>query len=191
MKRLFIFLALLLSFINVFAYENKYFSLNIPDKYIQTIDKKYSYKWTLNNDYISVDITKNKNYNIKKFSSKDILKHKEYFLKKYSDYKVEDFKIDKYNKDDLYYLEFNMIIDSKTSVGYKIYQKGRIYTTDNYIYVVIVNSDKAIENNDILDSFNVKDSYLHNINILEYFILLVILGFIIIFLNHLINKKHK
>ena len=93
-----------------------------------------------------------------------------------------------------YYLEYDIYYETKESIGYNLYQRCRMYTNNNYVYLIVYNTDKEIDEttfNKIISTFKIKDTYLRKINITLYSILLIVLLVIIIILHYLMNKKRR
>lgn len=196
MKKVLLILLLLLS-ININAKEitNDLFSININDEYKEEINDGKIYKWSKDNNYLLLTIENNTNkYNIKNFNGDDINSQKEYIINSYKEKTSDNIivnNINILNKESLYYIEYNIKIESKNTIGHDIYQIGRTYTTDNYIYNIIYNSDSKIEDTTMMDSLIIKDTYLKRINISLYAILsIIILGLILLFDYLLHKKKH-
>lgn len=196
MKKVILLLIGLLIINKVYAYENDYFYFDIDKSFKeQTIeDKKYIF--SKDNEFISITINDNNNdYNVSKFTQKDIDKQKEIIIKEYTtkfkDYtsNVEITNIELKHTKDIDYLEYDIFYDTKSSIGYNIYQRCRMYTSNNYVYSILYNSDKEITNNDYLNTFKIKDSYLKKINLWVYAILLIVMLGLIIFIDHLLHKK--
>ena len=202
----FVLFTLLFSFcISVKAYENRYFKVDIKDDFKQTINQTNMYKWEKGNDYIAITISDNTHlkYNVETFSDEDLKDQKAYLeeginkgLEKYN-IKTEVSNLTKVKNDKSTYLEYDVFYPSKKTTGYDTYQKGRMYTTSNYITTVIYNSDKEItlENKDyknIIDSFEIIDkeisSEISNTGkiIISIFVIGTIIGVIISFIT---NKK--
>lgn len=205
MKKFLLF-TLLLSFgISVKAYENRYFKVDIKDDFKQTINQTNMYKWENGNDYLAITISDNTHlkYNVETFSDEDLKDQKAYLeeginkgLEKYN-IKTEVSNLVKVKNDNNTYLEYDVFYPSKKTTGYDTYQKGRMYTTSNYITTVIYNSDKEItlENKNyknIIDSFEIIDkeisSEINNTGkiIISIFVIGTIIGVIISFIT---NKK--
>ena len=196
MKKVLLILLLLLS-ININAKEitNDLFSININDEYKEEINDGKIYKWSKDNNYLLLTIENNTNkYNIKDFNEDDINSQKEYIINSYKEKTSDNIivnNINILNKESLYYIEYNIKIESKNTIGHDIYQIGRTYTTDNYIYNIIYNSDSKIEDTTMMNSLIIKDTYLKRINITLYAILsIIILGLILLFDYLLHKKKH-
>jgi hypothetical protein len=170
MKKFFIiFLLLFLNILNVNAYENEYFKIDIPESYKLEKEDEYTYKWVNNNKYISITISDNLslNYDIKSYSDEDISNQKTYIeeninkgLQAYN-IKVNVTDIKKIVLDnDTYALNYKIYWPSKEKLGYDIYQVGNVISSEKYITTVIYSSDNEIdydEYNSIIDSFVIKD----------------------------------
>ena len=196
MKKIILIITLLLTFTKVYAYENEYFSIDMNESFKQQETKDRIYIFSKGNEYVSITIDNNKDkYDVSKFTEEDIKKQKEYLETKYKetfkDYtnniQVTNMELVKSNTKD--YLEYDFYFETKSSIGYNIYQRCRMYTTDNYVYSIVHNSDKEITNNDYLNTFKIKDSYLRKINIWVYAIMLIIILAIIILIDYLLHKK--
>ena len=61
MKKIFTILLLFIGMINIKALENEYFKIEIPDGYKEEISEKGLYKWTKDDNYITIT---NKKVNI-------------------------------------------------------------------------------------------------------------------------------
>ena len=202
MKKVLLFLLLITCVINVKAYENEYFSLDIPEGYNESI-KDNTYKWTKDNNYIAITINNNDNkYDIAKYTDEDLNEQKQHLVDSYSsnlkDYKVEvsvsDMKRNTIN--DYSILTYDLYWNSKDYTGYDMYQKGAVYTTNNYIYTIIVSSDSEIKDDDFiktLNNFKLKDSPIVYKSRLLHFIIVagVLLGIIGFFIDFKKKKEHK
>ena len=164
MKKLILIIMLLVSFNKIYAYENDYFKVEIPENY--TVDETIgdnNYKWIKDNNYIAITISDNTKlkYNIAKFTDKDLENQKKYIedtinknLEKYN-IKVEVTNLTK--SEDNTSLTYNIFYPSKEATGYDIYQKGTMYTTKKYITTFIYSSDsEIIEDNE--EYLNIKSS---------------------------------
>ena len=196
MKKILLILLSLLVINKVSAYENEYFSFDVPESFKEQIIEDKKYIFSQENEYISITIDDNtNNYDVNKFTQKDIDKQKEYLEKEYKD-KFKDYasNIEITNIEVIHtkknnYLVYDITYDTKTSIGYNNYQRCRMYTTNNYVYSILYNSDKEITNNDYLDSFKTKDSYLRNINIWLYLALLIVMMISLFLIDHYMHKK--
>lgn len=203
MKKLSLIIFLFLNIISVKAYENDYFSIDIPDEYNLSVNEERLYKWSHDNKYISITISDNINdYTVEKYTSEDIENQKKYIedsinnnLNEY-DTKVQVTHMDKVKfKDNLYSLNYIIYWPTKEQTGYDIYQFGSVISTDNYMYTVVYNSDSENTNekfNSILSSFSPKDSLTNdketNQNFLIFLMILIALFFTVL---RLISKYLK
>ena len=186
MKKKLFTLFTLIMFTHVFAYENKFFKVELPDSYITISDN-----------------TKLK-YNVVEFKDEDLVTQKEYLekgindgLKKY-EITAEVSNINKVTKNNTTYLEYDVFYPSKDITGYDTYQKGRMYTTNKYITTVIFNSDKEIkednqEYQNIMNSLTILDSniVIKTITIKDYIIAIVSVGIIAGIIGAIISQKKK
>ena len=196
MKKILLIFLCLLVFTKVYAYENKYFSIDIDKSFKEKTIEDKKYIFSHDNEYISITINDNtNNYEVNKFTEEDINKQKEYLTQNYKDKfkkytkKISITNIELITTETNDYLEYDVYLESKSSIGYNIYQRSRMYTSKNYVYSVLYNSDKEIKNNKYLDTFKIKDDYLRKPNILIYTILLVVMLAIILLLDYLFHKK--
>ena len=199
MKKALLFLILLIIPITtLLAYENAYFSIYIPSDYQEKEVQEDSYLWTKDNNYIMINVERNKeSLNIKNIYDEDLNKQKEYIEQKYKEQvnsEISVTNIKKYKGKRTYYIEYDIQIHSKDEIGYDIYQKQRLYMTDNLIYIITFSSDNTINNQiytNLVNSFIIKDSYLRNLRIKPYFILLLTSIVFLLLIYSLINiKKH-
>lgn len=158
-----------LSIINVNAYENEYFKIDIPESYKIETEDKFTYKWINNNKYISVTINDNVllDYDIKSYTDEDITNQKKYIeeninkgLQAYN-IEVEVTDIKKIVLDnDVYSLNYTIYWPSKDKLGYDIHQIGNVISSDKYIITIIYSSDNEIDDNEynsIINSLEIKD----------------------------------
>ena len=198
MKKIFLVL-LLFSIIKVYAYENNYFEINIPENYTLTNETVNSYKWEKDKNYIAISYTSYNNLSIKNFNDEDIQKQKENIENRINeelsnyDIKANITSIKKDNKDDLYYLEYELYLPSKKVLGFDTYQKGRMYSKNSSLFTLILNSDKEIINdeyNNLVDSFIIKD-FLSVSTFKSHLILIVFIGIIAGIIGYFISLKNK
>ena len=201
MKKLFLLLLVFCSFITVKAYENDYFKIDIPDGYTISKEGPNAYKWDKGNGYIAVSLADNSKskYNIKYFSEEDINKQK-YYIEDNINEKIKEYNvkasvtsIEKKNDDDLYYLEYVLYLPSKKAIGYDIYQKGRIYTLNNYLITVIYNTDKEIKDEDykpLVNSFKINDTPIDT-RIKNIIIIIVVTGVVLGIIGYFVDLKKK
>lgn len=201
MKKIFLLLLILFSTINVKAYENNYFSIDIPDDYKEIKLNNNAFKWTNGNKYIAITISDNreKKYNIKNYTEEDIENQKKYIennindeLKDY-DFKVKVTNIEKKQINDLYSLNYSIYWPTLKTTGYDIHQIGNVYTTNKYIITVIYSSDIEINDENeyynIINSFKIKDQKLKVITSREYIVGILTLGIILAIIFTI--KRHK
>src|SRR5574344_1857531 len=182
MKKLFITLILLLCFVNVKAYENDYFKIDIPDGFKEAETESGVYKWQLTNKNDDLIITVSKNNGDTK---EDISTYTKAKLTKVNDYDA---------------IEYDTKWPTKESFGYDIYQKGYIFTTNNYIIGYTYTSDKELSDNEYLKktvkSFQWLDSKVENNSFFSKRINRIIVvgagaGIIGFLISVLTNKKKK
>ena len=204
MKKIITVLLILLSIVNVKAYENKIIKIDIDDNYKLETKKENALRWTNENKYIAISINDNNSlkYDVKSFSQTDIDNQKKYFedginngLSKYN-IKAEITNIEKKNNEDIYYLEYDIYYPSKDATGYNMYQKGRMYTTNKYIVTIIYSSDEKIENDELcektLNSLKINDNYVvTKVNAKGYVITFVVIGVILGIIGAIISNKKK
>lgn len=211
MKKLFITLILLLCFVNVKAYENDYFKIDIPDGFKEAETESGVYKWQLTNKNDDLIITVSKNNgdtkeDISTYTKENLTEYEKYLETNISsqleDYNitvdVSNAKLTKVNDYDA--IEYDTKWPTKESFGYDIYQKGYIFTTNNYIIGYTYTSDKELADNEYLKetlkSFQLLDSKVENNSFFSKRINRIIvvgavagiLGFLI---SALTNKKKK
>ncbi len=174
-KIILIFLMLIIS-INVKAYENDIFKVDIDKSYKLELETTNAYRWTKDNNYIAISVNDNKKlkYNIEAYTKEDIENQEKYFedginkgISKYN-IKADVTNIEKLNNNNAYYLEYDVYYPSKTAIGYDMYQKGRMFTTNKYIINIIYSSDKKLENSDdyknVLNSLTILDNKTNDSN---------------------------
>lgn len=215
MKKILIILLVILSTININATSNDIFSIDIPENFIEEKieDESNVYKWeNKNNDvFHNIIITVDKNnsenkYNIEYFDSEDIKNYSKYIeesinneLKEFNiKVSVSDMKKEIINNKTT--LTYNTSWPTKNDLGYDTYQKGYIYTTNNYIITLTYTSNEEIKNDDetlnnLINSFKISDndieeSFLDN-KTNRVIITAIILGIVGAFISILIPKKIK
>jgi hypothetical protein len=173
MKKFSIILIVFLCFINVYANENKYFDITLPDTFEEEKDtNKTIYKWTSkDNSHNTLVITvanNNSKNNIINYTDKEIEEYKEYMQTEYDkaldEYNlhidIKNIKKEKVNGLDA--LVYDVVWPTKESIGYDTYQKGITWTMKNNIYVYVWTDDKEINTEEetyknILNSFKIND----------------------------------
>ena len=173
MKKIFTMLLIIITLfaetLNINAIENNYFKLNVPDGYTEEINESSLYKWTKDNNYITVTIDNNTNrYDILRYTEDDMKKYEEYIensineqLKDYN-IKVDVKNVRKEKINDRNCIVYDTVWPTKESTGYDTYQRGYTFTTDKYIMMITYSSDSELDNNteltDLINSFEVLDS---------------------------------
>lgn len=171
MKKILIMFLILLTIINVKAYENNIFKIDIDESYKLELESNNAYRWTKDNNYIAISVSDNTKlkYDVKNYTDEDIKNQKKYFeeginsgISKYNITATIN-EVKKLNNDKNYYLEYDIYYPSKKAIGYDMYQKGRMYTTNKYIITIIYSSDNKLDKNNeyetILNSLNILDDY--------------------------------
>ena len=206
MKKVLIILFSLFLFItNIKAYENEIFKINISEDYkLEEQETENNYKWIKDNKYISISVSDNSElkYNITKFTDEDLQKQREYLegsinenLSKYNiTSEVKEIKL----SEDKTTLTYDIYYPSKDTIGYDIYQRGKMYTTTHYILTIIYNSDEEIKDDNqeyinLINSLTILDDPIKEPNpMIKYYLLggivIVVLSFAILLI---IKKKHK
>lgn len=204
-KVLIIIFSLFLFITNIKAYENEIFKINISEDYkLEEQEKENNYKWIKDNKYISISVSDNSElkYNITKFTDEDLQKQKEYLegsinenLSKYNiTSEVKEIKL----SEDKTTLTYDIYYPSKDTIGYDIYQRGKMYTTTHYILTIIYNSDEEIKDDNqeyinLINSLTILDDPIKEPNpMIKYYLLggivIVVSSFAILLI---IKKKHK
>lgn len=189
MKKIFTMLIILLILfaetLNIKALENNYFKINIPEEYTEEINESSLYKWTKDNNYITITIDNNTNrYDILRYTEDDMKKYEEYIensineqLKDYN-IKVDVKNVRKEKINNRNCIVYDTIWPTKESTGYDTYQRGYTFTTDKYIMMLTYSSDSELDNNteltDLINSFEVLDSEIVYNDKYRYRIMIVI-----------------
>ena len=200
MKKILLVIILSLITSEIITYNNDYFTISFPKYLSETKEENNNYIWSNDSEYLSVTISDNiEHYNISKLTQKELDKQKEYIINTYkeklNDYNTEVTLDNMYlNKENtLTYLEYDLHLISTKDIGHDIYQKCRMYTTDNYVYSVLYSNEipLTLQNIKVLDSFKVKDNYLKNINYVLYIVLLIVSLILVFIVNYLIQKRRQ
>lgn len=189
MKKIFTILIILLTLfaeiLNIKALENSYFKINIPEEYTEEIKESSLYKWTKDNNYITITIDNNTNrYDILRYTEDDMKKYEEYIensineqLKDYN-IKVDVKNVRKEKINDRNCIVYDTVWPTKESTGYDTYQRGYTFTTDKYIMMLTYSSDSELDNNteltDLINSFEVLDNEIVYNDKYRYRIMIVI-----------------
>ena len=165
MKKLYLTIITLLFTINIKAYENNYFNIDIPNNFIQNEIKEPVYEWTNKNNQnetIVITIAKNENIiNINNYTDTHLNEYEEYIKKQLNEQlnnynvniEVNNLKKEKIN--DLYCINYDVYWNTKDQIEYNIYQKAYVFTVNDLAYVYNFTSDKELnENKDLINSLN-------------------------------------
>lgn len=164
MKKIFFLLIYFLFMLNVEAYSNDLFQIDIPEEY-KIENNKAIYKWNKDDSYIAITVDDNTKlqYNVSSYTDEDINNYKSHLetsisegLKNYNvSVNVRDVFKEKIN--DVDSLTYNLSFNSKEV---NQYQKGNVFTTENYIITFVISSNKEIneeEYSSILNSLTIHD----------------------------------
>ena len=164
MKKIFFLLIYFLFILNVEAYSNDLFQIDIPEEY-KIENNKAIYKWNKDDSYIAITVDDNTKlqYNVSSYTDEDINNYKSHLetsisegLKNYNvSVNVRD--VFKETINDVESLTYNLSFNSKEV---NQYQKGNVFTTENYIITFVISSNKEIneeEYSSILNSLTIHD----------------------------------
>ena len=205
MKKIFTIILLFIGIlsVNVNALQNSYFKIDIPEGYKEEINESSLYKWTKDNNYITITIDNNTNrYDILRYTEDDMKKYEEYIensineqLKDYN-IKVDVKNVRKEKINDRNCIVYDTIWPTKESTGYDTYQRGYTFTTDKYIMMLTYSSDSELDNNteltNLIDSFKVLDSEIVYNDKYRYRIMIIIavvVGLIGLTISAIIKKR--
>ena len=205
MKKIFTIILLFIGMlcVNVNALENSYFKIDIPEGYKEEINEPSLYKWTKDNNYITITIDNNTTrYDILRYTEDDMKKYEEYIEnsinKQLKDYniKVDVKNVRKEKINDRNCIVYDTVWPTKESTGYDTYQRGYTFTTDKYIMMLTYSSDSELDNNteltNLIDSFKVLDSEIVYNDKYRYRIMIiiaVIFGLIGFTISAIIKKR--
>lgn len=205
MKKILLVLLLIITSIKpIYAYENEYFSIDIPENYKLTMNENNIYKWENKDRYISITVADNTQtkYNVGSYTDKDIEEQKEYIesninksLESYN-IKVDVTNIEKIQLNNTYSLNYTIYWPTKELTGHDSFQVGNVISSEKYMTTIIYNCDDEIdqtEYNKIINSFKINDSLTKPVNKNPIIFILVILiaTFLAIFNSIRKNKKRK
>lgn len=205
MKKIFTIILLFIGILSVNAntLENSYFKIDIPEGYKEEINEPSLYKWTKDNNYITITIDNNTNrYDILRYTEDDMKKYEEYIensineqLKDYN-IKVDVKNVRKEKINDRNCIVYDTVWPTKKSTGYDTYQRGYTFTTDKYIMMLTYSSDSELDNNteltNLIDSFKVLDSEIVYNDKYRYRIMIIIavvVGLIGFTISAIIKKR--
>ncbi len=197
----------------IFAYENDYFNITIPDNYKEIAsDEDSTYKWNSDNENelpsIIITVAKNTESNkqdVTNFTSESMEKYKNEIkstidksLKEYNlEVQVSDLKIEKLNIYDS--LTYTTIWPTNDTYGYDTYQKSYVITTNKYIVTLICSvSNEEDENSEeimnIINTLTINDELIEKKGFFEkrtnqIIIVGVIAGIIGYILSVITDKK--
>ena len=204
MKKILLTTCLLLFTIKIYAYENNYFKIDIPNNFKEDFSQKNIYKWinTENNhEDIVITFTTNDGKAIKNYTENDIKDYQKYIedeinnqLKNYNiTISVNNTKKEIIN--DIYCISYETLWPVKNSIGYNIYQKGYTFSSENYVYVYTFTSDNELSNNEAIkntiNSFKFLDKKINNNIRIKLLLIVGITGGIIGYIVKAIKKKHN
>ncbi len=177
-------MVILLSISKVYAYENSYFKIDIPDDYKEEEINSTTYKWVStknSHENLIISVSKNSTTNkhdVNKYNDEDIKNYEEYIeteinnqLKDYN-LTVDVTNVRKEKINDLEAITYDIFWPTKESLMYDTYQKGYSFTTNNYIYIYTFTSDKQItkDNSDFkttIESLKLLDTEIENKGLLN------------------------
>lgn len=205
MKKIFTIILLFIGIlsVNANALENSYFKIDIPEGYKEEINESSLYKWTKDNNYITITIDNNTNrYDILRYTEDDMKKYEEYIensineqLKDYN-IKVDVKNVRKEKINDRNCIVYDTVWPTKESTGYDTYQRGYTFTTDKYIMMLTYSSDSELDNNteltNLIDGFKVLDSEIVYNDKYRYRIMIIIavvVGLIGFTISAIIKKR--
>lgn len=205
MKKIFTIILLFIGILSVNAntLENSYFKIDIPEGYKEEINESSLYKWTKDNNYITITIDNNTNrYDILRYTEDDMKKYEEYIensineqLKDYN-IKVDVKNVRKEKINDRNCIVYDTVWPTKESTGYDTYQRGYTFTTDKYIMMLTYSSDSELDNNteltNLIDGFKVLDSEIVYNDKYRYRIMIIIavvVGLIGFTISAIIKKR--
>lgn len=205
MKKIFTIILLFIGILSVNAntLENSYFKIDIPEGYKEEINESSLYKWTKDNNYITITIDNNTNrYDILRYTEDDMKKYEEYIensineqLKDYN-IKVDVKNVRKEKINDRNCIVYDTVWPTKESTGYDTYQRGYTFTTDKYIMMLTYSFDSELDNNteltNLIDSFKVLDSEIVYNDKYRYRIMIIIavvVGLIGFTISAIIKKR--
>jgi hypothetical protein len=206
MKKIIIIILTMFFLVNVKAYDNNFFSIEVPDNFNAEEKGNGIINWVnKDNSHENIIITvlnNAKNENIDEYTDENMNEYKTYLKEKLDkeleaynvSVEVSDVKKETINEQNS--LSYNIYWPTKEIIGYDIYQKGYVFTKKNYIYTYTFTSDNKIEDNEAyissINSFRIKDVDISNKSFRIKIVLLVgIVGGIISALVKVIKKRNS
>ena len=208
MKKILLVLLLIITSIKpIYAYENEYFTIDIPKNYKLTMNENNIYKWENKDKYISITIADNTKtkYNVGSYTDKDIANQKEYIetninkgLESYN-IKVDVTNIEKIQLNNTYSLNYTIFWPTKQLTGHDSFQVGNVISSEKYMTTIIYNCNDEIdqeEYNKIINSFKINDSLTKPVSKkpMSFVLIILIASFLAIFNSirrRKINKTKK
>ena len=203
-KKLLVLLLIITSIKPIYAYENEYFTIDIPKNYKLTMNENNIYKWENKDKYISITIADNTKtkYNVGSYTDKDIENQKEYIEtninKGLEDYniKVDVTNIEKIQLNNTYSLNYTIFWPTKQLTGHDSFQVGNVISSEKYMTTIIYNCNDEIdqeEYNKIINSFKINDSLTKPVSKtpISFILIILISSFLAIFNSIRRKKKNK
>ena len=205
MKKILLVLLLIITSIKpIYAYENEYFTIDIPKNYKLTMNENNIYKWENKDKYISITIADNTKtkYNVGSYTDKDIENQKEYIetninksLESYN-IKVDVTNIEKIQLNNTYSLNYTIFWPTKQLTGHDSFQVGNVISSEKYMTTIIYNCNDEIdqeEYNKIINSFKINDSLTKPVSKtpMSFILIILIASFLAIFNSIRRKKKNK
>lgn len=204
-KIIFVFFVILFSITSVYAFENEYFKIYIPNGYeIETNDNDNRiFKWTNNDDYIVVTVDNNDNkYSVKDYTENDILNQKKY-LEQNINTALEEYNVDvnvskifKNKIGDYYSLQYDLYWPTKEITGKDTYQRGNVFTTGKYIITYLYSSESEIKDdnevyNNTINSFKILDETEIKKELTIDISFIIIVGVVLAILSFILSEIKK
>ena len=205
MKKILLVLLLIITSIKpIYAYENEYFTIDIPKNYKLTMNENNIYKWESKDKYISITIADNTKtkYNVGSYTDKDIENQKEYIetninksLESYN-IKVDVTNIEKIQLNNTYSLNYTIFWPTKQLTGHDSFKVGNVISSEKYMTTIIYNCNDEIdqeEYNKIINSFKINDSLTKPVSKtpMSFILIILIASFLAIFNSIRRKKKNK
>lgn len=204
-KIIFMFIVVLISITNVYAFENEYFKIDIPNEYkMETNDSDNRiYKWTDDSDYIVITVDNNDNkYSVKDYTEIDITNQKKY-LEENINTALEEYDVDvsvpKIFKNEIgnySSLQYDLYWPTKEITGNDTYQRGNVFTTGKYIITYLYSSESEIKDdneiyNNTINSFKILDETEVKKELTVDISFIIILGVVLAILSYVLSEIKK
>lgn len=199
------FIVVLISITNVYAFENEYFKIDIPNEYkMETNDSDNRiYKWTDDSDYIVITVDNNDNkYSVKDYTEIDITNQKKY-LEENINTALEEYDVDvsvpKIFKNEIgnySSLQYDLYWPTKEITGNDTYQRGNVFTTGKYIITYLYSSESEIKDdneiyNNTINSFKILDETEVKKELTVDISFIIILGVVLAILSYVLSEIKK